>query len=166
MAVRLRIVDTDLAAIPPGWGQRLEKLEQRINGSEGEGLRGRWEFGQELLQQRVGKKLPKGLLAAVAERVGSSPQELQKRCRFADRYPNEDALRNAVTQWTTWHRMVRDGLTNRKRKPTPQLTPVMRVRNLLHKLHGPDVTTADIRELEAEVGRLKDEAKTARKVRK
>ena len=89
---------------------RLRKFEDRISHSEHEGLRARWEFGKELLDWRVGKKLPVGVLDRVCTEIGVSRSELQYRIQFAEKYSDETLLSNGVRQWPTWHQMVQEGL--------------------------------------------------------
>lgn len=107
MSEPAQVLDLNLA--------RLVKLEERIGGSETEGLRARWEFGRELVAVRDGKgRLPNGYLARIAEETGSSRVELTKRMQFAERFPTEEELRNAVTQFRSWHAIVRDALPARR----------------------------------------------------
>jgi N6-adenosine-specific RNA methylase IME4 len=98
---------------------RLVHLDAEVDRAEGEGLRARWEFGRDLLGQRVGKKLPAGLLDELAERTGKSRAELKKRVQFAERFPDEAALGNAVIQWGSWHAIVNEALPDQR-----ELTPV------------------------------------------
>ena len=91
--------------------QRLVHIEERISGAEGEGLRARWEFGHELLDARDGKgRLPNGYLRAVVERTGSSRAELTYRMQFAERFPTEDELLNALNSYRSWRDIVHVGL--------------------------------------------------------
>lgn len=103
--------------------QRLVQLDQRVDEAESDGLRARWEFGRALLIERVGKKLPAGRLDEVAEKLGKSREEVQKRVRFAERFPDEAALRNAITQWPSWYQIVNEGLSV-KAEPTSVTEPV------------------------------------------
>jgi len=100
------------------WIASLRKLERRVNVSETEGLRARWEFGRKLLQRRVGKLLPRGVLDEVATAVGVSRQELGFRMQFAERFDSEDELSNAVRKFGTWHAIAQEALST---KP-PQIT--------------------------------------------
>lgn len=100
------VVDLSLA--------RFVKLEERITVSEGEGLRARWEFGHELLAARDGKgKLPRGLTEDLTAELEIHPREIQRRVKFAQRFPDEDALRHAVSQYGSWHVIVHDVLPMR-----------------------------------------------------
>ena len=94
------------------------RLEAQIAGSDVEGIRARWEFGRWLLSQRVGKKLPAGLLDQLAAATGQSRTELQYRVRFAERYPDEDALCNALHNHSSWHAVINDALA-----ATPKADP-------------------------------------------
>ncbi len=94
---------------------RFARLEERIGESESTGLRARWEFGREMLALRDGKgRLPNGFLTTLAERTGASLTELTKRQQFAQRFPSEDELRNAITKFGSWFRIVRDALPSRR----------------------------------------------------
>lgn len=94
---------------------RLVKLEERISESEAGGLRARWEFGRELLAARDGKgRLPNGYLAAVGEKTGAGRRELQYRIAFAERFPTDDELCNAVAQFRSWHAIVNEALPGPK----------------------------------------------------
>ncbi len=102
---------TELAEVADLGIERLARIEERISGAEGSGLRARWEFGHELLAARDGKgRLPNGYLKAVTERTGASRQELGYRSLFADRFPTEEQLTNAVGQFKTWHQVVKVAL--------------------------------------------------------
>jgi hypothetical protein len=96
------------------------RLEAQIAGSDVEGIQVRWEFGRWLLAQRVGKKLPVGLLDQLVAATGQSRTELQYRVRFAERYPDEEALCNALHNHSSWHAVVTDALaTSAAKAQTP-----------------------------------------------
>jgi N6-adenosine-specific RNA methylase IME4 len=98
---------------------RLVRLEQRIAGSDTDGLRARWEFGHELLRARDGKgRLPNGYLAQVIKETKTSRAELIYRSKFAAKFPSEAELINAVDQFRSWHAIVRDALPERPRVET------------------------------------------------
>jgi len=90
---------------------RLVHIEERIGSAEGEGLRARWEFGHELLAKREGKLLPRGLLAKVCEQTGASRWEVQKRVQFAEKYPTDVELCDAITQFGSWYAIVHHALS-------------------------------------------------------
>jgi hypothetical protein len=62
-------------------------------------------------------------LARIVEETGASRAELTKRAQFAERFPGEEELRNAVTQFRSWHAIVKFALPQPKdehdRKPAP-----------------------------------------------
>lgn len=98
---------TELAAVADLGIERLARIEERIGAAEDSGLRARWEFGHELLAARDGKgRLPNGYLKAVSERTGVARGELQRRTRFAERFPTEDELCHAMTQFGSWYEVV------------------------------------------------------------
>jgi N6-adenosine-specific RNA methylase IME4 len=101
---------------------RFEELEHVVRDAEHDGLRARWEFGRELLAYRVGAKLPAGLLDEVSSCTGAGRRELQYRIMFAERFPSEKALRNAVAQYGSWHALVSEGLP-RKDSPAVHVVP-------------------------------------------
>ena len=77
-------------------------LEKRIGKSESAGIFARWEFGKQLLSERVGKQLPKGRLDEVAKAVGSTRQEVSFRMTFATRYPTRTKVSTAVETFGSW----------------------------------------------------------------
>lgn len=100
--------------------QRLVHIEERITGAEDTGLRARWEFGHVLLAARDGKgRLPNGYLADVVERTGVSRQEVGYRTRFAERFPTEAELTNAVGTFRSWHQVVKVALAGQPGDEAP-----------------------------------------------
>lgn len=94
-----RVLDLDL--------ERLVHLDQRVDAAEGDGLRARWEFGQQMLAKRDGAgRLPNGYLAELVERTGKSRSELKYRAQFAASV-GEDELANALALSSSWRDMVR-----------------------------------------------------------
>lgn len=88
------VIDLDL--------ERLVHIDQRIDAAEGDGLRARWEFGQQMLAARDGAgRLPNGYLSALCERVGKSRSELKYRAQFAATY-SEEELATAVALCPSW----------------------------------------------------------------
>lgn len=81
-------------------------LDKKVDEAEGEGIMARWEFGRELLGERVGKQLPKGRLDEVAETIGKSRTEVKYRVAFAEQYPTEQEVANAVDHFGSWHNIV------------------------------------------------------------
>lgn len=98
---------------------RLVHLDAEVDQGEGDALQARWKFGRELLSQRKGKQLPNGLLAALVERTGKSRSEIQYRVQFAERFPTEAEVSNALDTFKSWRDLVRDALPE-----DPKLTPV------------------------------------------
>jgi hypothetical protein len=87
--------------------KRIDAAEDHAADSLRESLRDRWEFGQLMLAKRKGKQLPKGMLDAMAEAIGKSRSELKYRMQFAERYPTENELANAVGQFPSWKQVIR-----------------------------------------------------------
>lgn len=106
----------------------LARIEQSVRASDGEAILARWDFGRAVLEQRVGKQLPKGLRDAICECVKLGHQELTNRVRVAEHYDRQEVSRKLDTSPTTWTALV-DGLPKKKRatplKPTqpPVSTP-------------------------------------------
>jgi N6-adenosine-specific RNA methylase IME4 len=90
--------------------ERLVHLDERIDAREGEALRDRWEFGHAMLAKRDGGRLPNGFLAELVERTKKSRAELLYRSLFAQRFPTEQELINAVDTFGSWHQVVNVGL--------------------------------------------------------
>lgn len=76
-------------------------------------MRARWEFGRELLGRRIGKQLPTGLLNEVAQATGKSRAEVGHRMRFAEAFPNEREVANAIRNFGSWYRVVNEALSPR-----------------------------------------------------
>lgn len=81
-------------------------LDKRVDEAEGDGIMARWEFGRELLTERVGSKLPIGRLDEVAGAIGKSRSEVSHRLKFAEDHPTEEACRNAITKYGSWFAIV------------------------------------------------------------
>jgi ParB family chromosome partitioning protein len=81
-------------------------LDKKVDEAEGDGIMARWEFGRELLTERVDGKLPVGRLSEVAEAIGKSRSEVSHRLTFAEKYPTEEACRNAITTYGSWFAIV------------------------------------------------------------
>jgi len=85
----------------------LVLIDKRIDAAETDGLRQRWEFGRLMLAARQGlKRLPNGFLAELVERTGKSQRELSYRAQFAERFPTEDQLRNALQSFDSWYALA------------------------------------------------------------
>lgn len=100
-------MSAELAAVADLDIERLVRIDQSIDENESSALRARWEFGKQMLAARDGKgRLPNGYLAELVERTGKSRDELSKRARFAERYPTESEMYNAVLQFGSWHQIA------------------------------------------------------------
>lgn len=103
---------TELAEVADLGIERLVRIEERIGAAEGSGLRARWEFGRELLAARDGKgRLPNGYLKAITERTGAGRSELGARMKFAELYPTEAELSDAIGTFRSWYQVVHQALT-------------------------------------------------------
>jgi len=89
--------------------ERLVHIDRQIDENESTALRARWEFGKQMLAARDGAgRLPNGYLSELSERTGKNRVELSRRVRFAERFPTEDELCHAVTQFGSWHQVVKN----------------------------------------------------------
>ena len=102
--------------------EELVDLDRKVDAAEGEGIMARWEFGRELLEKRKGKKLPDGLLDEICERTGKHRRELQRRLKFAEEFPTEEALRHVCRNGISWFEIVNDVLPTSK---GDKLAPLM-----------------------------------------
>jgi hypothetical protein len=93
----------------------LARIEESVRASDGEAILARWDFGREVLGQRVGKQLPKGLLGDICERTGLHHTEISFRVRVAEHYDRPQLETLVSTSQLTWT-AVREGLP-KKRKP-------------------------------------------------
>lgn len=106
--------------------ERLVHIDKQIDENESTALQARWEFGRQMLAARDGAgRLPNGYLTRLVERTGKGRVELSRRARFAERFPTEDELCHAVTQFGSWHQVVknlkaeRDASANNPVEPSP-----------------------------------------------
>ena len=89
--------------------ETLVLIDKRIDENESDALRARWEFGREMLTARDGKgRLPDGYLTQLVERTGKGRSELSCRVRFAERFPTETELCDAITQFGSWFQITRN----------------------------------------------------------
>lgn len=106
--------------------ERLVRIEARIGDAEGSGLRARWEFGRELVSRRDGKgRLPNGLLKQVVELTGTGRAELGARMKFAEMFPTEAELSDAVRTFGSWHQVVHVALSPREDDSPITAAPVV-----------------------------------------
>lgn len=93
------------------WESEMVRIEATIRRSDDDGLRARWESGRYMLTLRGGRKqLPKGMLDRMAETLEAGRSDLGARMKFAEKYPSEDELSDAVRKFKTWHEVVHRGL--------------------------------------------------------
>lgn len=104
---------------------RYVELDRKVDEAEGNGIMARWEFGLLVLEERGDRKqLPAGRLDEIAAAIGKSRAEVVKRAAFALLYPTPEQVRNAVTNFGSWHEIVAEGLTVTPRL-TPSITPAL-----------------------------------------
>jgi hypothetical protein len=114
-SLALTLINNDA---PGEFGALISKLktyEAKIAEHEDRALMERWHCGRDLLSQRIGKLLPKGLLDKIAAEVKVSRRELKYRMQFAQKYTSPDLLGNAVAQFGSWHEIVGKGLKETSR---------------------------------------------------
>lgn len=79
-------------------------IDKRIAEHDQQSLVERWRFGKMLVAMRQGRKrLPNGALAEIARQTGRSRSELNYRMKFAEAYPTEAELSNALDSLSSWH---------------------------------------------------------------
>jgi hypothetical protein len=129
-------------------GADLRACEERLAADEADGLEARWEFGRALLRRREGKKLPKGVLAAIVKELGVSRTEIQYRVQFAETFPDREALSNALDNHGSWRRVVR--ALPKKKTSTPAKQVALMCRRWQTQLADLDpsaLSAVDLREL-------------------
>jgi N6-adenosine-specific RNA methylase IME4 len=99
------------AVVDMGPNGRYVELDRKVDAAEGDGIMARWEFGREVLAERVGKQLPKGRLDEIAAAIGKTTREVQYRAAFFVRFPSLEEVRNAVSHFGSWHEIVAEALT-------------------------------------------------------
>lgn len=88
--------------------ETLVLLDKRIDENECDALRARWEFGRGMLDMRdESGRMPHKQLARLVKATGKSRRELQYRAQFADSYPTEDEVCNALHTFTAWRELVK-----------------------------------------------------------
>jgi hypothetical protein len=126
----------------------LEQLEHAVRDSDGAGIKARWESGRRLVALRDGaKRLPDGVREFMADQLKVSPSEISKRQQFAERFQTEDELCAAVTQFSSWHRIVNEALVTKK-KACVKLSAAARLAKAIANFDPADATI-DEREGEA-----------------
>ena len=131
--------------------KRIDAAEDRAADAIRESLRDRWEFGRIMLAERKGKKLPDGYLEKLVETIGKSRSELKYRMQFAERYPTEDELANAIGQFPSWAQVIKnlpkqpeDGASP---KPKPPHKPIPHPKHdEVVELHEQGATRGEIAE--------------------
>jgi lambda repressor-like predicted transcriptional regulator len=93
--------------IDPKWDFEPELvIDKRIDTSESESMRDRWEFGMVMLTHEVpkgdSKQLKYRYLNALSKATGKSRSELQQRAAFARAYPTEEKMHSALCIFPSW----------------------------------------------------------------
>lgn len=107
--------------------KRIDSAEDQALDCFRESIRDRWEFGKLMLAERKGKQLPKGYLDALAGAISKSRAELGHRMQFAEVYPTDSEVCNALQTFTSWRQVVKslpkppDATTKAKPTTAPTL---------------------------------------------
>jgi hypothetical protein len=101
--------------------ETLERIEEAIRASDGDAIRARWEFGRQVIAQRQGKYLPRGVPEKICRRAGISNQELSNRTRVAEAYESPSELGDSGVTWTAIVNALPK--TRKSPKPSPKLRP-------------------------------------------
>lgn len=172
MSVALHVIE------PVGpWAVTLRKLaayERRVVAAEHDGLEARWEFGRELLAKRVEYKgrrvIPRDLMAEAMSQLGLGRSEINHRVQFAEAYPSQDQMSDAVRDYPTWRAMTHAGLPKKPHaKPAPGASVRKRVSSAAlsqyRNTNAAELTEAEWKVLDAlyeELTRLYEEASSTR----
>ncbi|PJE24239.1 MAG: hypothetical protein CK431_07040 [Mycobacterium sp.] len=111
----------------------LDPHEKRIRAGETDSIEARWEFGQILLKQRVGKQLPHGMRADIAANFDLEASEITRRMQLAEKFATREEVVDACTRCGSWRRLIAEELTNSPR-PRKKNAWVERARAKLDKL--------------------------------
>lgn len=109
--------------------ERLVHIDAQIAERDKSALRDRWEFGRLIIAARESNgRVPMGYMAALVERTGRSRQELSYRAQFAERFPSEDDLSNALDKFGSWFEVISSGALRGSADPvehqTAEPTPI------------------------------------------
>jgi len=103
-----------------------QEIEGRICKGRLDALLARWEFGRQLLAERVdgkrdkeGKRLPNGRREELSNALGISSSEIDHRMRFADRFPTEEEVRTAFQEYGSWYAICQKGIYGVPAQPPP-----------------------------------------------
>ena len=86
----------------------LARIEQSVRASDGEAILARWDFGRKVLEQRVGKQLPSGMLVKILSAVGISQRELAYRTRVAEHWDREELSNLLLSSPMGWTALIAD----------------------------------------------------------
>lgn len=96
----------------------LDPHDKSVREDEGRSIEARWEFGQVLMKQRVGKQLPRGLRADIAEHFHLEASEITRRMQLAEKFATVEEVVDACTRCCgSWRRMIREELIEKPRRP-------------------------------------------------
>jgi hypothetical protein len=95
--------------------EEMQRIEEVIHKSDGDGVRARWESGRYMLALKKGKQLPAGVLNELAEKLDVHRSELGARMKFATKCPTENELSMMIESYGTWSSIKKYGLTTTPR---------------------------------------------------
>jgi hypothetical protein len=96
--------------------EEMRSVEKKVREGDLAGLQARWESGRYMVKCRDGKKqLPSGLLKAFTKALRVHRAELTARMKFAEKFPDADALTNVISKFKTWYSIKQNALTERPR---------------------------------------------------
>lgn len=128
----------------------IRQADNEANAQEQTGLRARWESGRRLFKVRQrcgGLRLPNRMLQQFVAALTVPARELNHRMKFAEKYPTEDELSNAVTKFRTWRAITQKALTDTPREKKP-VSPLHRIVTLLEKVNVETISACDLPLLE------------------
>lgn len=98
----------------------LASIEKKIGQHETQSILARWEFGHLLIQQRVGKQLPRGLRDRVREEFDLEASEITRRMQLAVEFATREELNAACDRCGgSWRLVIREELTKTARPSKP-----------------------------------------------
>jgi hypothetical protein len=93
----------------------LDPHEKRIRAGETDSIEARWEFGQILLKQRVGKQLPRGMRSDIAAKFDLEASEITRRMQLAEKFATRAEVMDACIRRGSWRRIIAEELTKSSR---------------------------------------------------
>lgn len=92
--------------------KKYRDLAARVDAGEHDAILARWEFGRELLKERVRIRgqmgVPKDRMDRICTEVGKSVSTVKYWVQLAEMFPEERDCANALAQYKTWRSVVKE----------------------------------------------------------